>query len=134
MEQSAEFRLHFSGELPGDTGTLSLIDHLQGRRKETLMFKTVCQQALHLGDFVKSTHARGTREEKRQRGTRQYPDLDSAFDCKSTTQIWVVTRHQYRISTLVSQTSFRRETDGGVTKCRLFSQATIHVYNYTNLE
>ena len=68
MEQSAEFRLYFSGELLGDTGTLSLIDHLQGRRKETLMFKIVCQQALHLGDFVKSTHARGTREEKRQRG------------------------------------------------------------------
>ena len=69
MEQSAEFRLYFSGELLGDTATLSLIDHLQGRRKETLMFKIVCQQALHLGDFVKSTHARGTREEKRQRGT-----------------------------------------------------------------
>ena len=59
--------MYFSGELLGDTGTLSLIDHLQGRRKETLMFKIVCQQALHLGDFVKSTHARGTREEKRQR-------------------------------------------------------------------
>ena len=69
MEQSAEFRLYFSGELPGDTATLSLTDHLQGRRKETLMFKKACQQALHLEDFVKSTHARGTREEKRQRGT-----------------------------------------------------------------
>jgi len=69
LEQSAEFRLHFSGELLGDTATLSLIDHLQGRRKETLMFKIACQQALHLGDFVKSTHARGTREKKRQRGT-----------------------------------------------------------------
>ena len=32
------------------------------------MFKIACQQALHLGDFVKSTHARGKREEKRQRG------------------------------------------------------------------
>ena len=68
MEQSAEFRLHFSGELLGDTGTLSLIDHLQGRRKETLMFKIACLHTLHLGDFVKSTHARGTLEEKRQRG------------------------------------------------------------------
>ena len=38
--------------------------------------------------------------------------------------IWVVTRHQYGISLLVSQTSFRRETSGGVAKCRLFSQAT----------
>ena len=68
MEESAEFRLHFSGEQLGDTGTLSLIDHLQGRRKETLMFKLACQQALHLGDFVKRAHARGTGEEKRQRG------------------------------------------------------------------
>ena len=34
--------------------------------------------------------------------------------------IWVVMRHQYGISALVSQTSFRRETSGGVAKCRLF--------------
>ena len=50
--------------------------------------------------------------------TRYYPDLGSASDCRSsrvgnffqpirgTTQIWVVTRHQYGISVLVSQTSF----------------------------
>ena len=44
---------------------------------------------------------------------------------RSTKQIWVVTRHQYGISLLVSQTSFRRETSGGVAKCRLFSQATV---------
>ena len=42
---------------------------------------------------------------------------------RSTTQIWVVTRHQYGISALVSQTSFRGKTSGGVPKCRLFSQA-----------
>ena len=41
---------------------------------------------------------------------------------RSTTQIWVVTRHQYGISALVSQTSFREETSGGEAKCRLFSQ------------
>ena len=41
------------------------------------------------------------------------------------TQIWVVTRHQYRISALVSQTSFRGETSGSVAKCRLFSQAAL---------
>ena len=34
--------------------------------------------------------------------------------------IWLVTRHQYGISALVSQTSFRRETSGGVAKCGLF--------------
>ena len=66
--------------------------------------------------------------------TRHYPDLGSAFDwscrvgnliqpIRSTTQIWVVTRHQYGISELVSQTSFAGETSGSVAKCRLFSQA-----------
>ena len=42
---------------------------------------------------------------------------------RSTTPICVVTRHQYGISALVAQTSFRRKTGGGVAKCRLFSQA-----------
>ena len=47
--------------------------------------------------------------------TRHYPDLGSVSDwlcregyllqpIKSTTQIWVVTRHQYGISTVVPQT------------------------------
>ena len=77
--------------------------------------------------------------EKRRRNsilmTRHYPDLSSASDwlnqishaarpIRSTTQIWVVTRHQYGIFALVSQTSFGRETSGSVAKCRLFSQAT----------
>ena len=67
--------------------------------------------------------------------TRHYSDLGSASDwlkqishaarpIKSTTQIWVVTRHQYGISALVFQTSFRGETVGAVAKCRLFSQAS----------
>ena len=43
--------------------------------------------------------------------TRHYPGL-------------VVTRHQYGISALVSQTLFGRETSGSVAKCRLFPQAT----------
>ena len=34
-----------------------------------------------------------------------------------------MTRDQYGISALVSQTSFRGETSGGVVICRLFSQA-----------
>ena len=49
--------------------------------------------------------------------TRRYPDLGSASDwlcrlwnllqpIRSSTQIWVVTRHQYGISALVSQASF----------------------------
>ena len=52
--------------------------------------------------------------------TRHYPDLSGASDwlnqishatrpIRSTTQIWVVTRHQYGISALVSQTSFGRK-------------------------
>ena len=66
--------------------------------------------------------------------TRHYPDLGSASDwlnqishaarpIRRTTQISVVTRHQYGISALVSQTSFGGETRGSVTKCRLFPQA-----------
>ena len=62
--------------------------------------------------------------------TRQLPDLGCASDwsCRvgnfaSTTQIWVVTRHQYGSCTLVPQTSFCGETSGGIAKCRLFSQA-----------
>ena len=62
--------------------------------------------------------------------THHYPDLGSASDwlnqishaarpIRSTTQIWVVTRHQYGISALVSQTSFGGETSGSVAKCRL---------------
>jgi len=68
--------------------------------------------------------------------THHYPNLDSASDwlnqipqaarpIRSTTQIWVVTSHQYGISVLPSQTSFGKETSGSVTKCRLFSQAKI---------
>ena len=38
--------------------------------------------------------------------------------------MWVVTRHQYRITGLVSQTSLGGKTSGSVAKCRLFSQAT----------
>ena len=40
---------------------------------------------------------------------------------RSTTQIWVVTRHQYGISAVVCLTSFRGETSrDGVAKCWLF--------------
>ena len=71
------------------------------------------------------------------------PDLGSACDwleqnshakrpIRSTIQIWVVRRHQYGISALVSQMSFRRETSDGVAKYRLFSPASI--YNVLFLE
>ena len=68
------------------------------------------------------------------RMTRHCPGLGSTSDwlnqishaaqpIRRTTQIWVVTRHQYGISALVSRTSFGGETSGSVAKCRLFSQA-----------
>ena len=67
--------------------------------------------------------------------TRHYPDLGSASDwlkqislaappIRSTTKIWVVTRHQYGISVLVSRTSLRGETGWWLREMRLFSQAT----------
>ena len=70
--------------------------------------------------------------------TRHYPDLGSASDwsyrlgnliqpIRSTTQLWVVTRHQYGISALFSQTSFGGKNSGSVAKCRLFSQAKLQV-------
>ena len=49
---------------------------------------------------------------------------------RSTTQIWVVTRHQYGISALVSQTSFRGETSDCVAKRQLFSQVTVLGYSH----
>ena len=72
---------------------------------------------------------------------RHYPDLGRASDwscrvgnllqpIRSPTQIWVVTRHQYGISALVSQTLFRGEGGGGVGKCRLFSQAATPAVNF----
>ena len=39
---------------------------------------------------------------------------------RSTTQIWVVTRHQYGISVLVSQTSFGGKTSGSVANVGCF--------------
>ena len=40
---------------------------------------------------------------------------------RSTTQTWVVTRHQCGIFALVSETSFRGETSGGVANVGFFS-------------
>ena len=66
--------------------------------------------------------------------THHDPDLDSISDWLnqifhaaqpiiSSTQIWVLMRHQYGISALVSQTSLGRETSDSITKCWLFYQA-----------
>ena len=62
--------------------------------------------------------------------TRYYLDLGSAPDwlkqislAVRPIKIWVVTRHQYGISALILQTSFRGENSRGVAKCRVFSPA-----------
>ena len=49
---------------------------------------------------------------------------------RSTTQIWLVWRHQYEISALVSQTSLRWETLCGVRKGRLFFKAKFFMLTY----
>ena len=70
---------------------------------------------------------------------RHYPDLGSASDwscsvgnlfqpIRSTTQIWVVTRHQYGISAFFFSDVIWWGTSGSVAKCRLFSQGeAVHV-------
>ena len=50
---------------------------------------------------------------------------------RSTTTIWLVMCHQYEISALVSQTSFRGETTGGIAKCQHFAKATFTYLNRT---
>ena len=72
--------------------------------------------------------------------TRHYPDLGGASDwscqvenliqaMRGTTQIWLVTCHQYGISVLVSQTSFGGETSGGVTKCHFTGKPVVSSWN-----
>ena len=71
--------------------------------------------------------------------TRHYQDLGNSSDwschvgnliqpIRRTTQILGVTRRQSGISALVYQTSFGGETNGSVAKCKLFSQASFHVF------
>ena len=83
-----------------------------------------------------------TPEEQAQRNSIlmmcHYPDLASVlyWQCRernllqpirNTIQIWVVKRHQYGISALVPQTSFRGETSGDVVNvdCFLRLQKTV---------
>ena len=72
-----------------------------------------------------------------------YPGLGIASDrlkwislatrpIRSPTQIWVVTRHQYGISTVVAEMSFREETSGGITKWQLFSRASWDVKHFNH--
>ena len=106
------------------------------RKRKCARFTSLRKQPT-LGDATTEFPAKWRLRNERRNSplmTRHFPDLGSASDWLnqishaaqpswSTTQIWVVTRHQYGISALVSQTSFRGETSGGVAKCPLFSQA-----------
>ena len=69
--------------------------------------------------------------------TCQYSDLGWATDwlyyernllqpIRSTSQIWVVMRHQCGISEVFAQKSFHRKTSGVVIKCQLFSLALLY--------
>ena len=51
-----------------------------------------------------------------------------------TTQIWIMTRHQYGISALVPQTSLRGETSGGVTNIGCLLRLTFSWKMYCPLE
>ena len=72
------------------------------------------------------------------RGQNHIPDLGSASDgmqillhlIRSSAHIWVVTCHQYGISAVVPQMSFRGESSSGDVKCRQFFQASYCVGLY----
>ena len=62
--------------------------------------------------------------------TSHHPDLIPLISRKFASSnkhypIWIVTPHQYGISLLVPQVSFRGEASDGIAKCRLFCQGTI---------
>ena len=104
--------------------------------KNVLDYLTSClRNQRSFGDDINGFPAKRRLRNERRNSivmTRHYPDLGGASDwlnqnyyatrpIRSTTQIWAVTRHQYGISALASQTSFGGETSGSVAKCRLLS-------------
>ena len=102
------------------------MDHFQQRRSVPIMTAN-WQLINHLFPLVLGTSA-----EISYCITSDNTDLGSASDwscrevnllhlIRSTTQIWVVTRHQYGISAIVPEKSFRGKVSDCVTKCRLFS-------------
>ena len=54
-----------------------------------------------------------------------FSEFNGIQPIRSTTQIWIVFRHQYGISAVVSQTSFRGKISGGVSKFRRFLKLLI---------
>ena len=108
----------------------------RGRDENTLKIYSLRKQPTFCDATTGFPTKRRLRNERRNSilMTLHYSDLSSASDwlnqishtarpIRSTTLIWVVTRHQYGISAPVSQTSFGGETRGSATKCWLFSQA-----------
>ena len=107
-----------------------------GRDENTLKIYSLRKQPTFCDATTGFPTKRRLRNERRNSKlmTCHYSDLSSASDwlnqishtarpIRSTTLIWVVTRHQYGISAPVSQTSFGGVTSGSATKCWLFSQA-----------
>ena len=70
-------------------------------RSQTIRF-LAWEQALHLGDIVKSTRARGTREETRQRGAArsrvlaQLPSLAQIGELARKLFFFILIQHQYQ--------------------------------------
>ena len=111
-------------------------DLRNGKHTCTLHFAKALLNSRHLVTslLVSPSNNVCLRNERRRNSilmTCHYPDLSSASDwlrqisfaarpIRSISQICIVTCHQYGISALDSQTSFRGDTSGGVAKCRLF--------------
>ena len=103
------------------------------------MNKTIASANRTFGDATTAFSVKSRLRKDRRNSilmTRQYPGMGSVSDwlkqisraartIRNTTHTWVLTRHQYRISALVSQTSFRGKTSGRVVECLLFSQARL---------
>ena len=71
----------------------------------------------------------------------QYPDLGSAsyWSCcnmfqrlRGTTKSWIVTRYQYGISTLASQTLFRGEGGGGGVREAVLTSRNVGCFRFSS--
>ena len=119
----------------------------RGRDENTLKIYSLRKQPTFCDATTGFPTKRRLRNERRNSilMTLHYSDLSSASDwlnqishtarpIRSTTLIWVVTRHQYGISALVRPKLFRGESSFGVAfECPLFSQAINVCMSYKEL-
>ena len=113
--------------------------HSSYNLEKVLNFSCCLEKSLNsvnLFTFSGAKHSGSDRECKYFPFSDPLSDLGSAFDwscrlgyllqpIRSTSQIWVVTCHQYGVSVLISQMSFLRGNSGGIVKWQLFSQAIV---------